>query len=408
MSKKVAIVGAGHTEFGELWHRSWIDLVEEAGLEALEDADIEKRDIDKFFIGNMSLGMFAGQEHTAAKVFSEVFDGKSSSELLGRRIEGACSSGGLALEAGFNDVLAGLERDEDRIILVGGFEKMTDKPTEEATRILAGASDVEKEIGFTFPALYGMMKDRYLYETDAEEDDFHLIAVKSHKNATLNPKAQYNFEITLDTVKNSTAVADPTKLFNASGIADGAAVVIMTTEDRAKELGADYVLLEDIQGRNDTIALYERDDLLTLSATEKAAESVFEKTSLEPEDVDVAEVHDCFSVAEALALEDLGFYPKRKSWKGIRKSLEEIDGMSPPVPYELENGHKVYINTSGGLKAKGHPVGATGVAQAVEVVDQLRGKCGERQVEDAKIGLTHNVGGSGGTAVVGIYKKPDM
>lgn len=408
MPKKVAIIGVGNTEFGELWHSSWVDLVEEAGLEALEDAGIEKEDIDNFFVGNMSLGMFSGQEHTAAKIFSEVFGDESGTSLVGRRIEGACSSGGLALESAFNNILSGIQRDEDRIVLVGGFEKMTDKPTEETTRILAGASDVEKEIGFTFPALYGMIKDRYLYETDAKEDDFDLIAAKSHKNASLNPEAQYNFEVGLDKVKNSANVADPTKLFNASGIADGAASVIMTTEERAQELGAEYVLLEEIQARNDSIALHERDDLLTLRATESAAENVFQKTGISPEDVDVAEVHDCFSIAEALALEDIGFYPKRKSWKWIRKSLEGIDEIEPPVAYELKDGTNLYVNTSGGLKAKGHPVGATGVAQAVEIVRQLKDDCDERQIENAEIGLTHNVGGSGGTAVVGIYKKPNL
>lgn len=406
MSERVAIIGVGQTEFGELWHQSWVDLVEKAGLEALEDAGIRKKDIQKFFIGNMSLGMFEGQEHTASKIFSEVFDGTTDSELLGRRIEGACASGGLALEAAFNDVLAGVQRDEDRILMAGGFEKMTDRPTEETTRILAGASDIDKEVGFTFPALYGMIKDRYLYETDAEEEDFDLIAVKSHKNAVHNPKAQYPFEVSLEKVENSFGVAEPTKLLNASGIADGAASVILTTEKRAKELDADYVLLEDIVGRNDTIGLFERKDLLSLEATKMTAEKLYENTGVEPEDIDVAEVHDCFSIAEALALEDLGFYPKKESWKWIRESLSDCEKEEAPVPYKLPDGGELYVNTSGGLKAKGHPVGATGIAQATEIVKQLRGQAGERQVDGAELGLAHNVGGSGGTAVVSLYRKP--
>lgn len=406
MSQKVAIIGAAQTEFGELWDRSWVDLVEEAGLKALEDAGIKRKHIEKFFLGNMSLGMFGNQEHTASKVYSEIFDGNPDSRILGRRVEGACSSGGLALEASFNDVLAGLHENEDRIIMAGGFEKMTDKGTEEATRILAGAADVDKEVGFTFPALYGTLKDRYLYETDAREEDFDLIAVKSHKNASLNPKAQYSFEVSYEKVKNSADVSSPTKLLNSSGIADGAAAVVLTTEKKAKEMGCDYILMEEVVGNNDTITLFERENLLTLKSSKQAAELAFKNADLEPKDVDVAEVHDCFSIAEALALEDLGFFGKKKAWKWIRESLEGCEGEDAPIPYQLPGGGKVWVNTSGGLKAKGHPVGATGVAQAVEVVKQLRGECGERQVPDAEIGLTHNVGGSGGTAVVGIYRKP--
>ncbi len=406
MKEKVAIIGVGHTEFGELWDRSWVDLVEEAGLKALEDANIKKNDINKFFLGNMSLGMFGGQEHTASKVFSEIFNSSPGNQVLGRRIEGACSSGGLALEASFNDVLAGAHQGEDRVIMAGGFEKMTDKPTDEATKILSAASDMGKELGFTFPALYGMLKDRYLEETDAEEEDFDYIAVKSHKNASLNKRAQYSFEVSHDKVKKSFKVANPTKLLNSSGIADGAAALIMTTERKAKKLDADYILLEDVRGVNDSIALFERDDILTLVSTKKAAELVYESTGFGPGDIDIAELHDCFSIAEALALEDLGFYPKREAWRWIRKSLSDCEDKQAPVPYKLPNGDELFVNTSGGLKAKGHPVGATGIAQAVEVTEQLRGNAGDRQVEGARIGITHNVGGSGGTAVVSLLRKP--
>ncbi len=406
MGENVAVIGVGHTEFGELWDKSWVELVEEAGLQALQDAGIMKGDIDKFFLGNMSLGMFGGQEHTASKVFSEIFKGDAESEVLGRRIEGACSSGGLALEASFNDVLAGAHSGDDKIIMAGGFEKMTDKPTDQATKILSAASDMGKELGFTFPALYGMLKDRYIQETDAEEEDFDHIAVKSHKNASKNPRAQYPFEVTHDKVKNSFRVASPTKLLNSSGIADGAAAAIMTTEKKAKELGSNYVLLEEVVGVNDSIALFEREDVLTLVSTKKAAKRAYKSSGLTPADVDVAEVHDCFSIAEALALEDLGFSPKKEVWKWIKKSLSGCEDKEAPIPYELPNNSELYVNTSGGLKAKGHPVGATGIAQAVEVTEQLRGEAGERQVPGAKVGLTHNVGGSGGTAVVSLLRKP--
>lgn len=405
MSDNVAIIGVGHTEFGELWDKSWIELVEAAGLKALEDAGINKKRIDKLFLGNMSLGMFGDQEHSASKVFSEIFESGAGYDIIGKRIEGACSSGGLALETAYNDVLAGMATGEDRVVIVGGVEKMTDNPTEETTRILSSASDIEREVGFTFPALYATLRDRYIYETDATDEDFDMIAAKSHKNAALNDKAQYPFEVPLDKVKSSPNVAEPTKLFNASGIADGAAVVILTTERHAKEIGANYIVLEEIEGRNDSISLFEREDFLTFQATKSAAAALFKKTGHVPSDVDVLEVHDCFSVAEMLALEDIGFYGKKEAWKWVRKSLRGIDDKEAPVPYVLPEGKKIYVNTSGGLKAKGHPVGATGIAQAVEITEQLRGTAGKRQVNGAEIGLTHNVGGSGGTAVLALYRK---
>lgn len=402
---RVVIVGTGQTEFGELWDRSWVDLVEEAGLQALLEAGIEKKRINKLFLGNMSLGMFGGQEHSASKIFSEIFHAEHEPEVLGKRVEGACASGGLALESAYSEILAGLQKDEDSFVLVGGVEKMTDRGTEEAIRILGAASDVEKEIGFTFPAFYGNLKDRYLYETDAEEDDFHRIAVKSHVNANANPKAQYSFRISLDKARKSPEVSDPVRLMNSSGIADGAAALILTTERRADDLGLDYIVLDEVKGRNDTIGLFERTSPLTLESTKRAAEAAYSSAGTKPSDVDVAEVHDCFSIAEALALEDLGFCDKQRAWNYIRNSLPDGVDRDPPVPYDID-GHRIYVNTSGGLKAKGHPVGATGIAQAVEIVNQLKGKCKERQTPDPKTGLTHNVGGSGGTAVVSLYQKP--
>ncbi len=193
---------------------------------------------------------------------------------------------------------------------------------------------------------------------------------------------------------------------NSSGIADGAAAVIITTERKAKELGSDYIVLEDVEGASDSIALYERDDMLTLVSTKQAAEKVYKSSGFGPQDVDIAEVHDCFSIAEALALEDLGFSPKREVWRWIRKSLEDCENKEAPIPYELPNNDSLFVNTSGGLKAKGHPVGATGIAQVVEVTEQLRNEAGERQIPDAEVGITHNVGGSGGTAVVSLLRKP--
>ena len=396
----VAIIGTGITKFGEGWDKNWEDLVKESSFEAIKNANIEVKDIYSCYIGNMNLSRFEGQDHIVARI----------NEILGIekiiRTEAACASSSIALKLAFNELeLASLKK-EDKIILVIGFEKMTDRITQKVTEILAGASHFDTEVinGTTFPGLYAIIASRYLYETNAKEYDLHAIAIKNHKNAMLNEKAMFRKEINLEDFKVD--VASPLKLLDCSPISDGSASLVLTTEGLAKSLDIDYVKLESVETAMSTISLAKRRDLLVLDSAKKACEKAYKKTGLGAKDIDLIEVHDCFTIAEILNLEASGFAKRGEGYKLVRTlgKYEEINNKKAPLPYLVE-GRKLYVNTSGGLKAKGHPVGATGAAQVVEVVNQLLGKCGERNV-NPKIGATLNIGGSGGSATFSILRKP--
>ncbi|HIE15228.1 TPA: thiolase domain-containing protein, partial [Candidatus Bathyarchaeota archaeon] len=379
---------------------NWEDLVKESSFEAIKNANIEVKDIYSCYIGNMNLSRFEGQDHIVARI----------NEILGIekiiRTEAACASSSIALKLAFNELeLASLKK-EDKIILVIGFEKMTDRITQKVTEILAGASHFDTEVinGTTFPGLYAIIASRYLYETNAKEYDLHAIAIKNHKNAMLNEKAMFRKEIDLEDFKVD--VASPLKLLDCSPISDGSASLVLTTEGLAKSLDIDYVKLESVETAMSTISLAKRRDLLVLDSAKKACEKAYKKTGLGAKDIDLIEVHDCFTIAEILNLEASGFAKRGEGYKLVRTlgKYEEINNKKAPLPYLVE-GRKLYVNTSGGLKAKGHPVGATGAAQVVEVVNQLLGKCGERNV-NPKIGATLNIGGSGGSATFSILRKP--
>ena len=230
-----------------------------------------------------------------------------------------------------------------------------------------------------------------MYEYGTTREQLAMVALKNHKNGAKNPHAQFPFEITIGQVLNSTLVADPLRLLDCSPITDGAAAVIVCPAEMAKEYTDKPIKIIGVGHATDTIALHGRNDITTLKATVEAGKRAYTMAGIKPEDIDLAEVHDCFTIAEICAMEDLGFAKKGEGGKAVEEGLTEIDG-------------KIPINPSGGLKSKGHPVGATGIAQVVEVVTQLRGKAGERQVKDAKIGLTHNLGGSGGSVVVNILE----
>jgi acetyl-CoA C-acetyltransferase len=306
------------------------------------------------------------------------------------RTESACASGGLALRQGFMTIAAGMAD----IVVVGGVEKMTDSMGSQTTENLASAADQEWEAfnGATFPSLYALMARRHMYEYGTTEEQLSLVAVKNHQNGSMNPNAHFPFKVSLETVMNSTLVADPLRLFHCSPVSDGAACVVLASEKRAKELCDDPVWILSSGQASGAIGLYDRKDVCTIDATVNAAKSAYTMANLTVEDIDFAEVHDCFTIAEIMATEDLGFFEKGEGGKAVQDGITALDGEIP-------------INSSGGLKAKGHPVGATGVAQTVEAVTQLRGKAGKRQVKDAEIGLTHNIGGSGGTAVVHIFSR---
>lgn len=383
--REVAIIGVGITKFGELWNKSLRDIFIESALKALDDCSVSITDLDSIYIGNFSSGLFVGQEHLG----SLLGDYLGCPNTPATRVESACASGALALKQAFLEVASGFSD----IALVGGVEKMTDIDTGEATFGLAAAADREYEAfhGVTFPGLYALIALRHMFEYGTTREQLAKVAVKNHKNGAKNPYAQFPFEVSLDQVLNATLIADPLRLLDCSPISDGAASVVICPLERAKEFTSKPVKIIGVGHATDSISLTTRDSITTLRATVEAGKRAYQMSGIKPEDIDFAEVHDCFTIAEICAAEDLGFVKKGDGGKAVEEGLTDITG-------------KIPINPSGGLKSKGHPVGATGIAQIYEVVTQLRGEAGERQVKNAKIGLTHNLGGSGGSVIVHILE----
>lgn len=381
---KVAVLGVGTTKFGELWGVSPRALVREAVKEALTDASLKLADIEALYVGNMLSGILGGQENLGALFAEEL--GVSCPAF---KIEGACASGGLAVHNAILSILAGIYK----TVLVVGIEKMTDHKPEEITSALMGAGhDEERASGITFPGLYAILARAHMEKYKTTEKDLAAVSVKNHYHATLNPKAQFQFEIKLEQVLTSPIVAEPLKLLDCSPTSDGAAAIILSQKSKVKgQKSPVYITASAVA--TDTLGLAGRKDLTSILATVKAAKKAYQIAGVSLTDIDVAEVHDCFSIAEIIACEDLGFFQKGKAGKEIIKGKTRL-GTGRPV-----------VNPSGGLKACGHPVGATGVKQIVEIVTQLRSEAGARQVKKAKIGLTHNVGGSGAVAVIHILKN---
>jgi acetyl-CoA C-acetyltransferase len=386
--RQVAIVGTGCTKFGEMWEKSLRNLFIEAGVAALEGAGISGADVEALYGGNMSSGRFIEQEHIGSLIAD--YSGLSTTHIPSTRVEAACASGGLALRSGVMAVASGYHD----IVVAAGIEKMTDVGIGSSIDTLASAADREWEatFGATFPGLYAMMARAHMEEYGTTREQLAQVAVKNHYHGSLNPRAQFRNKITIDTVVQSPLVADPLRLFDCSPITDGAAAVVLVPAERAREFTDTPIYVKAAAQSSDTIALHDRRSLTTIDATVVAAQRAFKMADLRRADVDVAEIHDCFTIAEIMAIEDLGFFDKGKGGPAT------LDG-------ETAIGGKVAINTSGGLKACGHPVGATGIKQAVEIVEQLRGEVGKRQVDGAEVGLTHNVGGTGGTAVVHILTR---
>lgn len=383
--RKVAIIGIGMTKFGHHWDRDLVNLSVEAGSKSIRDAGIHQKDIQALYVGTMSGGLFVNQEHLG----SMISDYAGFKNIPSTRVEAACASGGLALRQAYLDIKSG----NSDIVVAGGVEKMTDIGSHSITKVLATASDTEREAAFgaTFPGLYAMMAKLHMHKYKTTEEQLAQVSVKNHKNALHNKYAQFQKEISVQDVLNSPLIADPLKLLDASPITDGAASVVLASEKKAKELCDTPIWISGSGHATDSISLHDRDDLLTLKASVVAAKQAYLQAKVTPRDIQVAEVHDCFTIAELLAVEDLGFVKKGESGKFIESGETEI-------------GSKLPVNTSGGLKAKGHPVGASGIAQVIEAVLQLRGDAGKRNT-NAEIALTHNVGGSGGTSVVHILKR---
>lgn len=381
--RDVAVIGVGMQKWGELWSKSMRDIFVESALLAMDDAGVDR--LDAMYIGSMSPGVFAAQEHLG----SVLADYLGQASIPSTRIESACASGGLAFRTAFMDVASGM----NDVVLVGGIEKMTDISGGEATHALATAADMQWEgmSGVTFPGLYAMLAVAHMAKYGTTREQLAAVAVKNHHNGTMNPRAQYQMEITVEGVINSTKVADPLNILDCSPITDGAAAVIIVPADRVKEFQKPGVKVIGSGHATDTIALHDREDLTTLSAVSASAEHAYKMSGKEATDIDFAEVHDCFTIAEIMVSESLGLFERGKGGPAVQAGETSLEGRIP-------------INPSGGLKSKGHPVGATGVAQIVEITEQLRGDAGGRQLKKARVALAQNMGGSGGSSVVHILE----
>jgi acetyl-CoA C-acetyltransferase len=337
------------------------------------------------YVGCMTSGLFVGQEHVGCLMA----DYLSTTPIPATRVESACASGGAAFRQGFIEVASGISD----YVLVGGVEKMTDVSGDEATSALSAAADMEYEAyhGITFPGLYALMARVHMERYGTTSQQLAHVAVKNHKHGAMNPEAQYPFEVTVEDVLGSVMVADPLHILDCSPITDGAAAVVLCPLDTARKISKKPVVqvLASAQASG-TIALHSRKDMAWIKSTNQAASKAYKMAGKGPQDIQVAEVHDCFTIAEIMVLEALALVERGKGGQAAESGMTALGG-------------KIPVNTSGGLKAKGHPVGATGVAQVIEIIRQLRGEAGPRQVKGARIGLTQNMGGTGGSSVVHIF-----
>lgn len=386
---RVAIVGASQTAFGDLPELSIKELFLQAyeGLLASVDKGIDPAQIEAAFIGTLGVGGF--QLGQAAPLLTSYV---GLPNIPTTRIENACVSGSLALLNAVYSILSG----EYEVVLVAGIEKMRDMSTMQTKYWLGVSGDTEYErlAGLTFAAIYALMANRYFADYQATKEHLSKIAVKNHRNGAQNPKAQFQREITLDRALRGPNVASPLNLYDCCSITDGAAALLVVNGKRANEFTDNPVYIAGWGTASDYLAVHDRETITGVKATSIAAQKAYQRAGITPKDVSVAEVHDCFTIAELMAYSDLGFCDKHEAHILLDEGFFDLDGELP-------------VNPSGGLKAKGHPVGATGTGQIYEIYHQLRGTADRpsRQVGEAKVGLTHNVGGSGGSVVVAVYRR---
>jgi acetyl-CoA C-acetyltransferase len=414
LGRGVAVVGAGMSRFGMFEEKESKDLFAEAFKETLSSVDkgVDPKEIDALYLGNFTNDFFVHQGHW----------GPIISDLIGiaprpaTRVEGACASSALAFREGVFAIASGFYD----IVLVGGVEEMSKRTTEEVTEGLALASTpYESRVGFTFPGVFGAIASAYFEKYGASREHLMNVTIKSHNNARLNPKAQFKMSIRelmnsrIERAKKrgdpapgwkdekeflrdpaaNPVVAWPIHLYDCCPISDGASCVLLVTEEMARNFTDDPLYVIGI-GQGSGKGLHASEALTHFEATRYAAAEAYQSSGLGPEDIQIAEVHDCFSIAEIIHLEDLGFFKPGEGYRAVQEGLTGLDGQIP-------------INTSGGLKCKGHPVGATGGAQLYEIWQQLRGEAGERQVpnKDLRVGAAHNLGGTGGTSTFTVLER---
>ncbi|HEY6340778.1 MAG TPA: thiolase domain-containing protein [Bryobacteraceae bacterium] len=381
--RPVAVVGVGKTAFGAFPDRDLRSLAVEAGENCLADANVTPSKIEAFYLGNFAGPSFVGQNHLAPYVAG----GLGIEGVPCTRFEAACASSGSAFFHAVSAVAAELYD----LVLVCGVEKMTSQPTPVVSEILAGAGDTAGEVraGATFPALFAMIARRHMYQYGTTREQLAAVAVKNHANGAKNPLAHLRKPITMEQALAGKPVAEPLTLYDCSLISDGAAAVIVAPLERASEFHSQPVRILGIAQTSDAVALDRKRDITTFRAVRLAGEKAYKMAGVAPPDIEFAELHDCFTIAEIVATEDLGWVEKGQGGPYALEGRSCLHGERP-------------MNPSGGLKAKGHPVGATGVGQICDVAMQIRGQAGALQVARHSLGLAENLGGSGATAVVTI------
>ncbi len=372
------ISGVGKTKFGVL-QEGLHELAYAAAVHALRDAGISPKELDAVYTSNFIGGPDAKQLHLNSVLVSLL----QCEGIPAFRNETACASGGTAVFQAVHSQYSN--------ILVVGVEKMTSASGKENGMTIGFAGDrlLDQEEGLIFPASYALIAQQHMLKYGTTLEDLALVSLKNHENALLNPTAHFaHKKVTLEDIKNSEVVSSPLRLFDCSPISDGAAAIVLTKKrngDRDIQVAASSVA-------TDSISLVQRKSLTSFEATKKAAKEAYIQAKIKPQQLDVLEVHDCFTIAELVAMEDLGLCKPGESKEWVRAGKTKIEGELP-------------INPDGGLKADGHPIGATGVAQLAELTMQLRGEAGKRQVKGAEVGLAQNVGGVGGTAAIHILRK---
>jgi len=385
--RQVAVVGIGKTPFGAFPDRDLRGLAAESARKCLADANVQPSAVQAFYLGNFAGPSFIGQSHLAPYVAASI----GVTGIPCTRFEAACASSGAAFFHAWSAVAAGAYD----VVLVTGVEKMTSQPSPRVTEILASAGDLGGEIraGATFPALFAMIARRHMFEFGTTREQLAAVAVKNHANGARNPDAHLRKPITLEQALAGRPVADPLTLFDCSLVSDGAASVLLAPLERASEFASKPAVIRGVAQTSDLLALDSKRSITSFAAVRAAGEKAYRMAGVSPAEIEFAEVHDCFTIAEIVAIEDLGFVRKGEGGPYSAAGCTALDGEKP-------------VNSSGGLKSKGHPVGATGAAQICDVVLQLRGEAGERQLQRHSLGLAQNLGGSGASCVVTILGAP--
>jgi acetyl-CoA C-acetyltransferase len=385
--KDAYLIGAGQSHFGAFPDESYRSLFSTAFDDAMESVakGFTTEDVDEAFVGTVSIG---GRQIGLPGPAATEHAGLHGTPSV--RLENACAASGFGMRQAIQAVKSGMAD----VALVGGVEVMNDLGRDRARYWLGVSGEMEWErlAGTTFSGVFAQMASAHMAEFGTTREQLSHVAVKSHENGARNPHAHLDHECTIEDAESAATVADPLTLYHCCPMSDGAAAVLVASEDVVDNFADERIRIAGAGAATDSIGLFQRDSYTSLSATRKAATDAYDQAGIEPTDIDFAEVHDCFSIAEVVAYEDLGFCEPGEGGELAESGATRLDGSLP-------------VNTSGGLKSKGHPIGATGASQVVEVYEQLTGDAGERQVDDATLGMAHNIGGSGGAAVVHVFEK---